>query len=198
MNEVSAESLLELPTLVLNAAYVPIRVTTVRVAFSLLYSGRALALDQNYMGYDFARWLADGPPGTSGTLPTVRGRIAPPRVLLLKGYRTTPTNRMRLSRRNLMLRDNYQCQYCGDEPGPSALNLDHVMPRSRGGDASWTNLVVACRPCNQTKANRTPKEAAMRLRKTPAKPNWTMLLSQLHARDVDEWAVFLPELRAVS
>ena len=182
---------LVLPALVLNSVYVPVRVTHVREALTMLYAGRANALDAAYESYDFARWLACD-PGNAPSIPTVRGAIRAPRVILLAHYRSTPDTRIRLSKRNLLLRDGYRCQYCSDEPGPRDLNIDHIVPRSRNGQSSWENLVVSCRPCNQKKANRTPAESGMKLIKRPARPNWNMLLIKLRAHDVPEWEPYLP------
>jgi 5-methylcytosine-specific restriction endonuclease McrA len=72
-----------------------------------------------------------------------------------------------------MIRDQYQCQYCGKRPNQRDLNLDHVVPRSRGGQDSWENLVVSCRGCNLKKGRRTPLEAGMMLLRTPHVPKWS-------------------------
>lgn len=85
-----------------------------------------------------------------------------PKTIMVKKYvkhrpKFTP------SRRNIFLRDDYKCRYCGEELGHDELTLDHVLPRSRGGGNTWNNLVAACFPCNSRKANRTPEEAGMPL-----------------------------------
>jgi 5-methylcytosine-specific restriction endonuclease McrA len=74
-----------------------------------------------------------------------------------------------LTRRNILVRDNHQCQYCDSRKGP--LTMDHVMPKNRGGEETWENLVVACQKCNRKKGSRTPDEAKMPLNKKPLKPN---------------------------
>ncbi|MFO0551154.1 MAG: HNH endonuclease [Polyangiaceae bacterium] len=74
------------------------------------------------------------------------------------------------SRTNVYLRDGYVCQYCSTVKAPHELNLDHVMPRSRGGKTTWENIVTSCYACNQTKAGRTPDEAGMKLLKKPVRP----------------------------
>jgi 5-methylcytosine-specific restriction endonuclease McrA len=100
---------------------------------------------------------------------------------------------IRLSRKNVMLRDAHQCQYCGRRPPVRDLNIDHVMPRSRGGADSWENLVTACRVCNLRKGWRTPDEAAMRLIRQPAPPRWTSTMQILMGSPspFEEWAPFL-------
>jgi len=75
-----------------------------------------------------------------------------------------------LTRRNIMIRDGYRCQYCGDKPPIRLLTLDHIKPRSRSGSSSWRNLVTACGPCNRRKGDRTPEQARMPLLSTPRRP----------------------------
>ncbi len=79
---------------------------------------------------------------------------------------------VKFSRVNIYARDGYRCQYCGTKCSISELTYDHVVPRSRGGKTSWDNIVSCCYACNAKKANRTPAEAKMVLRSTPARPAW--------------------------
>ncbi len=115
-----------------------------------------------------------------------------PRIVLLVHYNTVPRAPVRLSRRNLFLRDDYTCQYCGLRPPLRELNLDHVLPRSRGGRSSWENLVTSCRHCNLRKGRETPEECGMALRHAPARPSWTTAarLEALPLRFA-EWEPFL-------
>ena len=94
------------------------------------------------------------------------------------------------SRRNVAKRDHHTCQYCGAQPGWEPITIDHVLPRSRGGASSWTNCVAACVACNARKADRTPEQAGMRLRKTPVRPLWKPLFAAREAR-VESWSRFL-------
>jgi 5-methylcytosine-specific restriction endonuclease McrA len=100
---------------------------------------------------------------------------------------------VRLTRRNLMLRDGHQCQYCAKRPPLRDLNIDHILPRSRGGMDTWENLVTACRVCNLRKGWRTPDEAGMRLLHAPVRPRWTTTAQiLLEARErFKEWEPFL-------
>jgi 5-methylcytosine-specific restriction endonuclease McrA len=79
---------------------------------------------------------------------------------------------VKFSRVNIYARDRYRCQYCGAKCGIDELTYDHVIPRSKGGHTTWENIVSACYACNRHKANRTPAEAGMKLRATPARPTW--------------------------
>ena len=91
-----------------------------------------------------------------------------PKTVVTKKY-IKKSKRLTPNKRNIFLRDDYTCQYCGcDEP--SVLTLDHVLPQSRNGKNTWENLVCACRPCNFKKANRTPEEAEMPLARKPKQP----------------------------
>ena len=96
-----------------------------------------------------------------------------PSVLRLKRYiRSTHNQKIRFCRENVYLRDDYICQYCGNEFERKVLTLDHIIPASKGGPKSWDNVVTACRKCNQKKGNRTPEQARMPLLKPAVEPDW--------------------------
>lgn len=184
---------LDLPVLVLNRHYVPIRVTPVRRALVLLYTGRARVLEASGELYDFDAWAGLTLRPEDDEVQLVRGALRAPRVIHLALYDRVPKLAIRLTRQNLMLRDQYQCQYCGKRPGPAELNLDHVVPRSRGGEDSWENLVVSCRPCNLKKGKKTPREAGMHLQRSPVIPRLShaALLLRGLAPPFMEWQPFL-------
>ena len=98
-----------------------------------------------------------------------------PSVIVLKTVVKFISRNMKTSRKNILWRDNGQCQYCGIIEAPKDMTIDHVTPRSRGGENTWTNLVTCCKKCNQKKRDRTPKEAGMKLRKKPIKPKVSLL-----------------------
>jgi len=186
-------SVLDLPVLLLNRFYVPIRVATVRRALVLLYTGHAQVLAPSGELYDFEHWSRMRPSSDEDVVQLVRGSLRAPRVLHLTDYNRVPRLVVRLTRQNLMLRDHYQCQYCGKRPDPKELNLDHVIPRSRGGVESWENLVVSCKVCNLKKGKRTPSEAGMHLLRNPVTPRLShaaMLLEGL-VPPFSEWQPFL-------
>ena len=93
-----------------------------------------------------------------------------------------PSSAETFSRRNVAKRDHLTCQYCGSQPGGESITIDHVVPRSRGGFSSWTNCVAACVACNAEKADRTPDQAGMHLRKRPDRPEWKPLYATHGAR----------------
>lgn len=80
--------------------------------------------------------------------------------------------RVKFSRQNVLVRDGFKCQYCGVRGPKTELTYDHVVPRAQGGKTEWTNIVMACISCNATKANRTPAQAGMMLKKKPIRPTW--------------------------
>ncbi len=138
--------------LVLNQNYEPLNVCSVRRAFVLVYRGKADVLE-----------LGDEPLAGVSTF------FETPSVIRLRHYIRRPHPRPRLTRREVFLRDEDRCQYCGRRGGN--LTLDHVMPKHRGGEHAWENLVTACRECNHRKGGRTPQEARMNLLRPPARPS---------------------------
>jgi HNH endonuclease len=184
---------LTLPVLLLNRHFAPVSVTPARRAIVLLYCGAAHALDEEGETHDFFRWRSMPVRLQDDGIPTIGGALRVPRILHLLRYDRDPRVIVRLTRRNLMLRDEHQCQYCGRRPSVRDLNLDHVVPRSRGGKDTWDNLVVSCRQCNLRKGRRTPDEAGMNLLRTPQKPRWSTPAQILLAerQPFDEWQPYL-------
>lgn len=181
------------PVLILNKVFQPIQLATAKRAFVLLYGGSAHAIDESGEEYDFDLWRTLPIRQEDDALPVIAGALRVPRVLHLHRYDRTPRLSVRLTRRNLMFRDAHQCQYCGKKPAIRDLNIDHVMPRSRGGADSWENLVTACRVCNLRKGWKTPEEANMRLARRPFRPRWSMTAQILLASQTKyrEWEPFL-------
>jgi 5-methylcytosine-specific restriction endonuclease McrA len=99
---------------------------------------------------------------------------------------------VRYSRVNVFARDKFTCQYCGERPHRSELNLDHVIPRALGGRTTWENVVCSCVECNRRKGGRTPQQARLRLKRIPAKPRWTPLMNHIGSSvRYNEWRPFL-------
>src|SRR6266511_2665275 len=138
--------------LVLNASYEPLNVCSLRRAHVLVYKGKAEVIE-----------MLDKPLRSAvDTYPW-------PHVIRLTAYVRVPRRVQRkISRRALFARDGWRCVYCGD--GHGRLTLDHVVPRSRGGQSVWENVVTACAPCNHRKGDRTVEEARMELRVRPKPP----------------------------
>jgi 5-methylcytosine-specific restriction endonuclease McrA len=178
--------------LVLNKSYVPVHITTVRRAFSLMYQGMAKAINEQYEIFNFDDWAELKPKSDDEVIGLVNGSMKVPRVIILLAYDRMPKRHVRFSRLNIFLRDKNTCQYCQKVFPRKELNIDHVIPRSRGGYSTWENVVCSCHACNRRKGGRTPEEAHMKLKKPPRKPRWTPYLgAKFQPRHYKEWMPFL-------
>lgn len=178
--------------LVLNRLYVPVNVTTVRRALSLLYSGIAKVIDSEFQTFDFQSWSQLSVCLHQESLGLVGRAIRVPRVIALQTYDRIPRREVRFSRINIFLRDRGTCQYCGRRLPKSEFNIDHVIPRSRGGKTVWENVVCSCFECNRRKGGRTPREAKMSLIVAPRRPRWTVWdRFSLRHPPYREWRPFL-------
>jgi 5-methylcytosine-specific restriction endonuclease McrA len=136
--------------LVLNATYEPLNVCPARRAITLVMKGAAVVEERS-----------------AYTIRTAKINIPVPSVVRLLKYRRMPRLNRSVSRKGIILRDSSTCQYCQRKMLPKDLTLDHVTPRSRGGETAWDNLVASCFRCNNRKGSRTPQEAGMALAKAP-------------------------------
>ncbi|MBM4171426.1 MAG: HNH endonuclease [Ignavibacteria bacterium] len=112
-----------------------------------------------------------------------------PSVIRLNDFIKVPYKKIILTRRNILKRDNHKCGYCGRADLP--LTIDHIIPKSKGGDDSWENLVAACLPCNNKKGDRTPEAAKMGLRIKAYTPNHIMFLKNAVSKIDDNWKPYL-------
>ncbi|RPI90689.1 MAG: HNH endonuclease, partial [Planctomycetaceae bacterium] len=142
--------------------------------------------------YTWADWARLMPQDDELFVQAVTFKVRVPEIITLTAYDRVPRNSVAFSRRNIFRRDQYSCQYCGAEPGSEELTIDHVLPRSRGGTSTWENCVLACLDCNARKANRTPAEARMPLRKPPVRPAWQPMYAWSKVR-IASWSQFLSE-----
>jgi 5-methylcytosine-specific restriction endonuclease McrA len=194
---VAGAVVLNTKVLVLNRNFLPVHVTSVRRAFSLLYQGLAEAVDDQYRTFDFDSWSALSASMHDDTIGLVDRVIRVPRVILLLTYDRIPKRQVRFNRFNVYARDRNTCQYCGQRLPRVELNLDHVIPRSQGGTSTWENIVCSCHACNRRKGGRTPKEAGMKLLHPPRRPEWTpFMLETFSLRHYREWLPFLSTVDA--
>jgi 5-methylcytosine-specific restriction endonuclease McrA len=164
------------PVLVLNASYEPINICAARRALILIFKGVAMAEEH-----------------AGAQLHSQRETIQLPSVIRLLEYRRIPHQTRALSRKNILMRDRYTCQYCHKVLPSGELTLDHVVPRSRAGETAWENLVACCHPCNNRKGNRTPDEAGMKLHRAP-RPfslHTSRHLMRLLGRSDEQWKKYL-------
>ena len=161
--------------LVLNRNFYAVHITPWQRALSLVYLDHARVVDQEYRTYSFEDWrelsqmIANHP---AGYVSTPSFRIAVPEVITLRAYDKLPIGDVKFTRRNIYEHYSYKCCYCGKKFSTHELNLEHVLPRSRGGKTDWSNIVTACMPCNLRKADKLPEEAHMKLLIKPSKPKW--------------------------
>jgi len=196
-----AATVLDRPTLVLNKNWQPLHATTVKEAIALVAKGSARIIESGtYQPHDLMSW-ADVSKAkirySDAVIHSARISIVAPEVILLTRYDGQGERSVVFSRRNLFKRDKYCCQYCNkqfrSENAMKDLTIDHILPRSRGGKSSWENCVLACVDCNKRKANRTPDEAKMTLRRDPKKPKWSAFDHIGPGRRFDSWKAFLDE-----
>ena len=193
---------LDASVLVLNKMFMAVHIISVRRAFCLLCKDLAevVSLEEGqFVSYNFSSWREvseyraqhfrreeDDWVRTSTT------QIQVPRVIRLLGYEKMPKHTVKFNRRNIFARDNNQCQLCGKKFPTTELSLDHVVPRSQGGQSTWENVVCACVECNVRKGGRTPKQAHMSLIRKPEKPKRSPLLNlKLTHKKYQSWKTFL-------
>lgn len=189
--------------LVLNRSYMAVHVVDVRRAFSLLLKDLAEVVtveEDRYATYDWDSWkeVAEArdrfPEQDYDWIQTVSMRIPVPKVIRLFDYNRVPSRQVKFNRRNLFARDEHSCQYCGKRFPTQDLTLDHIVPRSKGGPSTWTNIVVACVPCNSRKGGRLLHEAGMKLIKPAAAPRRSPLIAmKIRSPRYRSWARFLNE-----
>ena len=187
-------SALSQDTLVLNRAWLAIASTPVRNALRLVYSEAARVVQpETYEVHGFESWSALDVPDGEASISTVRSRLRVPEVIVLSGFSGVPRHELPFTRKNLLRRDLARCQYCGCQPGQAQLSVDHVIPRSAGGETSWENCVVACLRCNRRKGNKLAAEAGMALLREPRAPGWSPVFEVARAGQREAWRRFLGE-----
>lgn len=197
-----AHSALDASVLVLNRMFMAVHVISVRRAFCLLCKDLAEVIhseDGSFATYDFGSWQELSAyraqhfrEAEEDWIRTAHSEIQAPRVIRLMRYDKVPKQTVKFNRRNIFARDHNQCQYCGKKFVTSELSLDHVIPRSQGGVATWENIVCACVDCNVRKGGRTPRQASMTLIRKPEKPKRSPLLNmKLTQKKYRSWQSFL-------
>jgi 5-methylcytosine-specific restriction endonuclease McrA len=161
--------------LVLNTTYEPLNVVSVRRAVVLLVKEKAEIVE-----------------AAEARLRSERMAVPVPLVIRLVYYVRLPRRfSLPLSRRTVLARDHYACQYCGTQPGKAHLTIDHIIPRSRGGKTAWENVVTACGGCNRRKGNRTPEEAGMSLLQQPIRPRYLAVTLLAGSNAPEAWGKYM-------
>jgi len=192
-------------TLVLNRSWLAVQICSVKRAISLIYQGHADVVDEDYQSYDFGHWSQVSQemvynPTDFISSPSVTIKI--PRIIVLKFYDKLPKRDVSFSRKNIFERDKFTCQYCGRKPQDrrtamkwmeeNSLNIDHIIPRSRGGKTTWSNIVCACYKCNTKKGSRLLSELGWKLKRKPEEPAWQPSINiPMTVKPRKEWVNFL-------
>ncbi|MEW6358175.1 MAG: HNH endonuclease [Planctomycetota bacterium] len=194
---------LDASVLVVNRLFMAVHIVSARKAFSLLCKECAQVVsvddDDKYNFYDLKSWIEISQLKAQfeqyqrdDWVHTVSVAIRVPKVIRLLFYDRLPEQTVKFNRRNIFARDESRCQYCGRKFPTSELSLEHIIPRSRGGESTWDNVVCACTDCNKKKGGRTPREAHMKLIRKAIKPRRNPLLRlKLRSQKYESWKQFL-------
>jgi 5-methylcytosine-specific restriction endonuclease McrA len=190
--------------LVLNRHYTPIKVITAKRAYNLLFKEYAEIIhtdDGGLQTHKFDSWLQYSQymheinPDGNLFVKSPKLWIMVPRIIRLFKYDRVPKFEISLTKKNLYIRDDGRCQYCGKKLTLSTLSIDHIRPKSRGGKSQWTNVVISCKVCNAKKSGRLPSEARMKLIKQPKVPTREeFLIKELKGERLKIWKYFLKSL----
>lgn len=159
--------------MLLNKSYEPISICTIKKALTLFFLKKAEIITSNENKLIHSAYSA----------------FPIPTVIRLNYYINKPFNEVLLNRKNILRRDKHVCAYCGR--GDLPLTIDHITPKSMGGEDTWNNLITACLPCNNKKGNRTPQQAEMVLLYKPYKPTFVRFLVNSLNRVDENWKTFL-------
>lgn len=157
----------------LNQSYEPMTICNLKKAFILLFLNKAELVEDQ----------------AGKTVRSVNSTFKWPSVIRLKNYVKTPYRKIIFSRKNILKRDNHRCAYCGR--GDKPLTIDHIIPKSRGGEETWENLIAACTKCNNKKGDRTPAEANMPLLRKAFKPTHVAIIKNASNRLDENWKPYL-------
>lgn len=172
--------------LVLNKNYIPINVIPLYKAISLLARQRAEIVyieDGYFYGYNLTSWsgftemkMAEGIDEETSIIHGMEKKIMVPKIIRTLFFDKIPNRNIVLTRRNLFLRDGNKCQYCQKQYPSTELNIDHIIPKSKGGKTVWENVVCSCVHCNSKKGSKTLEEAGLKLLHKPSKPKYNLTI----------------------
>ncbi len=167
---------------------------------SLVFLGHAQIVsrddEDNYYTHDAESWLRlsndERLLRLAPVLHSARRSFAVPEIIVLSLYDRLPKKEVKFTRQNIFLRDRHTCQYCGKVFDPKDLNLDHVIPRDKGGRTTWENVTTSCIRCNTKKGNKLPQDARMIPLNVPRAPRWRPFHSSFrHTAAHESWRNFL-------
>jgi len=182
--------------LVLNKNWQAVGIKNPADTFAMLMTDAATGLDirglDHMVPVKWKDWVNLSVNDDDDFVQTVNQKIKIPKVIILSKFDKVPKKRPRFSQKNIWIRDNFTCQYTGKKLKPGEGNIDHIVPRSKGGSTSWDNCVLACKQVNAKKADATPEEAGLRLLKKPEPPKELPVFHYItNKHKVKEWEIFL-------
>jgi len=178
--------------LILNKGWTPIRVRNVKTAIKLLFRKRACVVSpEDYQVFSWEKWLEQKIEDGEKYIQAVSCKIKVPEVIVLTEYQKIPIYDVRLTKKNIFLRDKWRCQYSGKVLSPKEADIDHIIPKSKGGKNTWGNLVTTSKKLNRKKGNKSLEEVGLKLLKKPSKPSHRSLLFDPRKKIPESWSKFL-------
>ena len=182
--------------LVLNKNWQAVGIKNPADTFSMLMTDAATGLDirglDHMVPVKWNDWLNLSINEDDDFVQTINQKIKIPKVIILSKFDRVPRKRPRFSQKNIWIRDNFTCQYTGKKLRPGEGNIDHIVPKSRGGGTDWSNCVLACKKVNAKKADATPEEVGLRLLKRPEPPKELPVYHYItNKHNIKEWEIFL-------
>lgn len=196
-------SVLNKYALQLNRHWVPVYIETIRDALVKVFAETAVLVDsETFITYSFEEWAKLPVCEQDGFIQTVssRVRLLPGSTLIIVAtkYDKIPVFDVKLTRRNLLTRDQHRCSYTGEKLTLKDATIDHVIPRVKGGKNKWENVVIASTEANRRKGELTPAEAGMKLLRQPFRPKWSPLFSACVANVPAAWSKFINPIKESS
>jgi len=187
------------PTLVLNKSLNAICVEPFKKTLNKVFRSRAKFIDdETYRHLSWEEWfdlfsvpIDDDEDYGYKWINANKFKVRLPEVVVLSEYNKIPHTRVRLTRRNLLIRDGYRCQYTGKKVTSKTGTIDHMFPKCRGGKTEWSNVVISTFDVNVKKGNRTPEEAGLKLHKKPGEPRWHPLYAYADKYKPESWKKFV-------
>jgi len=187
---------LDRPVLVLNKSWMPIRVITVKRACTLIFADKAsVILPDDYSVYNWEKWCNIDVSDDKEGIQLCYSRVLIPEVIVLIRFDKVKIHGVRLTKRSIFIRDQHQCQYSGKKVKLDDADIDHIIPKSKGGTSTWENMVVCSKEINRLKGNRTPEEAGLKLLKQPHCPTYNRVMIDPKTNVPKSWDKFLSHLK---
>jgi len=188
------KKILDREVLILNKSWNPIRIQTVLDAITLVYRKRAAFINvQNYEVYGWDNWVKIPPKEGEEYITTSYFSFKIPKVIVLTHFNDIPVYRVNINKRTIFESDNFICQYSNKKVSLKSGNLDHIIPKSKGGKKTWNNIVCCDAKINSFKNDRTPEEAGLKLLKKPEKLDYRKTVLTYKEGMPEEWKNFLKE-----